>query len=263
MRINETIIRKLLKRPYRLARRHDNGTGQTVVFLHGIASSSVIWQPLFNMPHDGSRYVAFDLLGFGDSPKPDWLAYSVRDHAASVASSIKKLKHRDSVVLVGHSMGCLVATQVAYDYPKLVKRLILYQPPLLASQTGIKRYDNRTTMYLRAFGYIASKQELVLNYSRYIGQKRKRKGNFVLEDQDWLPFERSMRNTIMHQNTYDQLLAMKITADIIYGRKDRLVIRAAAQQLFADNSYIRLHTINEIHGLSLKSATYLAHVINN
>lgn len=250
-----------LKRPYRLNKTYDNGSGQPVVLLHGIASNSTIWKPLLEINDPAHRFIAFDLLGFGFSPRPDWAQYSVEEHAKAVVTSIRKMHIRKPVVLVGHSMGGIIAAHIAYHYPKLVSRLVLYQPPLLANETGIKRYDNRTSTYLRAFGYIASRQELVLKYSRVVGQKMKHKGGFNLSADEWIPFERSMRNTIMRQHAYDHVLTLKIPVDIIYGKKDRMVIRIGAKKLFANNPYVTLHTIAEKHRLNTHSAKFISSLL--
>jgi Predicted hydrolases or acyltransferases (alpha/beta hydrolase superfamily) len=73
---------KVLKRPYTLAKRIDRGRGQPVIFLHGIASTGEGWRSVAEQLDDTKyRSIVFDLLGFGDSPQPDWLQYSVDDHA--------------------------------------------------------------------------------------------------------------------------------------------------------------------------------------
>jgi pimeloyl-ACP methyl ester carboxylesterase len=159
-------------------------------------------------------------------------------------------------------MGSLIATHIAHEHPNLVKKLILYEPPVFASETGHKRYERRKSAYLRAFGYIASRQELVLMYSQVLGQRLKGNTAFSMDRAGWLPFERSLRNTVIHQNTYDELLTIQTPTDIVYGRKDRLVIRVGANQLFASNPNISIHTIKEIHGLTPRSAKYLRDLIN-
>src|SRR5687768_11255122 len=124
MQIVDTFIHRFLQRPYRLAKTNDLGEGQPVVFLHGIASSSKVWEPLLQIRDQSLRFITFDLLGFGASPKPQWPSYTVEQHARAVIASLKKARLKQPVVLVGHSMGCLIAAHIAYQNPGIVKRLI-------------------------------------------------------------------------------------------------------------------------------------------
>ncbi len=262
--IIDTFIHKTLRRPYRLAVSADQGKGAPVVLLHGIASSGKIWNPLLALPQDKEvRYITFDLLGFGQSPKPEWATYDVASHARSVEKSIRALRLKEPIVLVGHSMGCLIAAHIAFHNPQLVRRLVLFEPPLLAEVSGLKRYNRRKKAYMRAFGYIASRQELVLRYSRYMGRWANRMTAFSLDDSEWVPFERSLRNTIMEQKAYEELHAITIPTDVIYGRSDLMVIRTNAKQLFAANPHIRVHTILEGHGLSARSAAFIHRLITS
>src|SRR5690606_27385156 len=124
----------LLKRPYRLNKVIDTGNGNVVVVLvHGLASKSQIWMPLVKIL-DKSKYriISYDLLGFGSSPKPSHNAYSTQEHAKALYHSLRKdLPNNKKIILVGHSMGCIVATYLSYTYRTLAKSLVLYQPPIL------------------------------------------------------------------------------------------------------------------------------------
>src|SRR6185312_8891679 len=106
---------KTLRRPYYLAPVVDiKGRGQTVLLLHGIGRSGQVWNHVvYGLAARGLRIVALDLLGFGASPKPSWPAYDIDDHAAAVIASVEKLKLERPLVIVGHSMGCLVAVRLA------------------------------------------------------------------------------------------------------------------------------------------------------
>src|SRR5690606_30746293 len=76
------------------------------------------------------RIVTIDLLGFGDSPSPDWAVYNAKTQARSVLATYFKLRIVGPVRIVGHSLGALTAIEVAKRYPLLVKSMILCSPPL-------------------------------------------------------------------------------------------------------------------------------------
>ena len=73
----------------------DDGTGPVVVFLHGKPTSSYLWRNV--IPHfvaAGYRAIAPDLIGMGDSGKPD-IGYTFGEHAAFVDALIEELELKD------------------------------------------------------------------------------------------------------------------------------------------------------------------------
>jgi pimeloyl-ACP methyl ester carboxylesterase len=66
---------------------------------------------------------ALSLRGHGDSERPS-SGYTIPDFAADVVAFMD-LMGLAQVTLVGHSMGSLVAQQVALDAPERVMRLVL------------------------------------------------------------------------------------------------------------------------------------------
>lgn len=72
---------------------------------------------------DDLRAVAVTQRGHGDAPKPD-SGYALEDFAGDVAALIDELE-LGQVVLVGHSLGSLVASRVAIDYPDRLAGLVL------------------------------------------------------------------------------------------------------------------------------------------
>jgi non-heme chloroperoxidase len=80
------------------------GEGPAVVFTHGWALNSEIWQPLmFKLAKAGYRAVAYDRRGHGRSDDPG-RGYDFDTLADDLASVIEALNLRD-VTLAGHSMG--------------------------------------------------------------------------------------------------------------------------------------------------------------
>jgi pimeloyl-ACP methyl ester carboxylesterase len=98
-----------------------------VLFLHSFAGDCTHWSPVLEHLARRHRVVAFDFSGHGLSP------------AARGRTSIKRLsqdvltvantQNLEHFVLVGHSMGALVAVEFAASAPQRVKKLILVDPP--------------------------------------------------------------------------------------------------------------------------------------
>lgn len=97
--------------------------GPPVVFLHGFTASHRHFD--LNLPIFPREFHVFalDLRGHGDSDKPD-CCYSHADFVADVIAFMDALSLRH-VALVGHSMGSLIAHEIAVDYPGRVEKLVL------------------------------------------------------------------------------------------------------------------------------------------
>src|SRR5665213_1070458 len=111
-------IRNQLGIPYRLHIETDVGSGPPIIFLHGIATTSASWQTIIPLLASQYRCISIDLLGFGGSPKPAGLSYTVEQHVASVRHTIKALRLSQPYVVMGHSMGSFLAARYASLYQR-------------------------------------------------------------------------------------------------------------------------------------------------
>jgi cis-3-alkyl-4-acyloxetan-2-one decarboxylase len=248
-----------LGRPYYLARAIDNGSGQPIILLHGIGRTGQVWEHVIDQLPTGHRIVAFDLLGFGASPKPDYINYAVDDHAQAVISSIEKLRLSQPVTIVGHSMGCLVAVRVARTRPDLVNHLVLYEMPLYEGLPEKRRYRLRTDLYVRFYKWIIQYQPTFdAVHSRLAERLAKRVAGLEVTPETWVPFIRSLEHTIMHQTTADDIKALTVPMDVIYGTFDMLVIRGKPHQFFgSDKENIVAYTVRAGHVISPKASRFI------
>ena len=97
-----------------------------VILVHGIGVSGRYFTPLARVLARSARVWVLDLPGFGGSPRPA-APLSIREHADVVAGVIATAGLRRPVV-VGHSMGAQVATELALVHPKRVGALVLIGP---------------------------------------------------------------------------------------------------------------------------------------
>lgn len=256
-----------LRRPYNLAKTHDIGNGTGIVLLHGIGSSGHIWDPLIKqLQHQqfSCRVVTYDLLGFGKSPKPTNIDYTVDDQAAAVTAQIKKLRRSKPVVIVGHSMGSLVAVRVAKLRPDLVRHLVLYEMPLYGGLPDKRRYQTRIKLYFNFFDWVTRQQP---NFTTARKRFRERIASHVVGSEltaaTWQPFIKSLQNTIMQQSAAEDLPQLTMPADIIYGTRDMLVIRGKVHSIFGlDSDLVTMHTIREKHVISTKASKFITERIS-
>ncbi len=102
--------------------------GRTVVLLHGKNFCAATWEDTIEVLSDaGFRVLAPDQVGFCKSSKPRGYQFSFHQLAANTRAL---LAHAgvDEAVVVGHSMGGMLATRHALDFPDAVERLVLVNP---------------------------------------------------------------------------------------------------------------------------------------
>src|SRR5882757_646424 len=97
----------------------ETGTGAPLVFLHGNPTSSYLWRHILPAVGDPARRLAPDLIGMGDSGKPE-IAYTFDDHTRYLDAWFDALG-LDNVVLVGHDWGGALAFDWAARHPGRVR----------------------------------------------------------------------------------------------------------------------------------------------
>ncbi len=111
----------------------DEGEGPVVLFLHGNPTSSYLWRNI--IPHAvaaGYRAIAPDLIGMGESGKPD-IGYTFDEHAAYLDALIDALDLND-MTLVIHDWGSALGMRYARLNPEKVKAMAFMEaiiPPLM------------------------------------------------------------------------------------------------------------------------------------
>jgi pimeloyl-ACP methyl ester carboxylesterase len=104
------------------------GNGQVVLLLHGKNFNAGDWETTAaSLAAAGLRCIAPDQVGFGKSSKPAAYQFSFAQLAANTRALLASLGVTRSVV-VGHSMGGMLAGHYAVQYPGATERLVLVNP---------------------------------------------------------------------------------------------------------------------------------------
>jgi pimeloyl-ACP methyl ester carboxylesterase len=113
----------------------DNGDGEVLLLIHGMAGSSESWRSVIPQLSKKFRVIAPDLLGHGESAKPR-SDYSLGAFAVFLRDLLDELGV-SQVTVVGHSLGGGVAMQFVYQHPDYVKRLVLISSGGLGPDVGL------------------------------------------------------------------------------------------------------------------------------
>ena len=202
----------------------DEGSGPVVILVHGIASSSVTFRNVVPLLTPKHRVIAVDILGFGDSPAPSECEYTLDDHVASLAATIRSLGLDEPFTLVGHSLGSLIGTRYAARNPRRVSRLVLVGPPVYLSPTDIgdPRVRGRVSAYLRAYEFLRANKDFTLANAAIISRLLP-KGIFEITTQSWTPFVKSLEHCIESQTVVSDVASLSIPVAVVYGSLDAFI----------------------------------------
>ncbi len=98
----------------------------TILFLHGLAGYGGEWKPVCGLLDDSLGFVAPDQRGHGQSQIGPEVAVDRLAYVGDAVTIINQLVG-GPVILVGQSMGGLVATYLAASRPDLVNHLVLIE----------------------------------------------------------------------------------------------------------------------------------------
>jgi haloalkane dehalogenase len=102
----------------------DEGSGPTLVLLHGNPSWSFVYRHVIRALRGEFRCVALDLPGFGLSEPPPGYGYTPAEHAGIVATALGALDVRDAC-LVAHDWGGPIGLRAMLDTGSRISRVVL------------------------------------------------------------------------------------------------------------------------------------------
>ena len=106
------------------------------VLVHGLGVSSRFFVPLAHELAPYGRVLLFDLPGFHDLPKPKH-RMSIVDFADVVKRALDELQVIDPL-LVGHSMGAQVVTEILAEYPDYCSAAMLIGPVVVPDERHLR-----------------------------------------------------------------------------------------------------------------------------
>ena len=101
-----------------------SGQGFPLVFVHGFTTTSEFWREQAEEFSQAYHVIRVNLPGHGASPAPTSRGYRLEDFVEDVNRVFRELGI-EKAVLIGLSMGGIVAQKFALKYPHLLKALVL------------------------------------------------------------------------------------------------------------------------------------------
>lgn len=104
----------------------DEGSGDPIIFVHGLGSYAPAWKKTMAGLVDSHRCIAIDLPGYGKSSKGNY--EGTMSYYADIIKKIANKLEIEELTLAGHSMGGQISILTALAYPNLVDKLLLFSP---------------------------------------------------------------------------------------------------------------------------------------
>ncbi len=121
---------------------HGDSSAPAVVLLHGLSSNrrayGQVIEHLAGAVASGSlQLLAVDMRGHGESSHAPADQYDASSYASDIADLIRS-EMTEPAVIVGHSLGGVVAGALAANHPELVRGMFLEDPPYFEGDADVR-----------------------------------------------------------------------------------------------------------------------------
>jgi pimeloyl-ACP methyl ester carboxylesterase len=249
------ILHRAFRFPFRLhVHTHRKGLDNTptIVFIHGIGASAIMWDDTIEHLPKNIGYVSLDLLGFGKSPKPAWSTYNAYQHAKSLAYTLNRLYHGKPLIVVGHSLGALVAIEYIKHYNDHVVHALLCSPPFHQPAHNISKKPTKIDdQYRKLYRYVRNNPEkFLIGYQKTEKYITKLNKGIHITKEIVPSFMKSLEACIENQSSLQDVTKLSIPIDIIYGNIDLLLVKRNLKYVAKKNKNVRLHSVPSGHEIN-------------
>lgn len=242
------------------------GNGPVVIMLHGLAGTSQYFDRITKfLPNN--KVISIDLLGFGDSPKPKYIKYTIRDHISAIENTIESLNIEKPFSILGVSMGAILALEYAKKHPNDIKSLVLVSPAIYSSAKVAKnRIDSTRAPNILMFGPVAkfvcknicARQELAKKINPIVMRHIPSDVAKTVCEHTWESYSYSMQNVVINQPKQDITAITKIPFFIIFDSKDILIEQELMQELVDKSSAAKIIHVDGGHGMLVNNTALVA-----
>lgn len=212
----------------------DEGEGpKTLLFIHGLGSYLKAWNLNIASLKEQYRCVAIDLPGYGKSSTGHY-DFSMSFFAEQVNQFIEKLG-LENVVVIGHSMGGQIATQLALTQPSYLDKLVLLAP------AGFEKFSEQEKQWFLMVTTPAlirntTKEQIINNFELNFYEMPEN-ARFMIEDrltlrEDTVAYEAYCEmipkcvKGMLEGPVFDNLKELSLPVMVVYGENDKLIPNA-------------------------------------
>ncbi|WP_333597388.1 alpha/beta hydrolase [Chryseobacterium flavum] len=182
--------------------------GKVIMLLHGKNFNGAYWERTAkDLSAKGFRVIIPDQIGFGKSSKPHSYQFSFSQLAENTRAILDELNIEKTIVL-GHSMGGMVAVRFTLLYPEKVQKLILENPIGLEDYKTFASYQTIDQAYQSELKNTA---ETYKNYQLKFYYDNKWKEEY----QPWLDL---IAGWTLHKDYPQVAWNAALTSDMIYNQ---------------------------------------------
>ena len=141
----------------------DAGAGNPpLLFIHGWCCNRQFWGEQVPVFAQRQRVVAADLRGHGESDKPDQ-DYSITGFVDDVAYLCRELR-QEQPAIVGHSMGGVIALNLARKEPGLPRTIVLVDSPVVPVPAALRAALDAVFAGLKSPAYVETAKSFVSQF---------------------------------------------------------------------------------------------------
>ncbi len=227
----------------------EHGKGSPLLLIAGLASDSQSWLPVIDKFAKHFRVIIFDNRGVGRSSKDD-SGITIETMTDDCVKLMRHLK-LSSVYLLGHSMGGMIAMDLAIRYPKMVDKLML-------EATAPKINGRNTELFYDWVSYLKAGMDRHLWFrnvfywifsSEFFEDKEMLTHALTMAvDYPYPQSDTSFENQVKAISAFDcisEINRIKSPALIIYGEDDMLFPSSETAELFKPVARAQTITISK------------------
>ena len=207
----------------------DEGSGDPIIFIHGLGSYGPAWKNTIAGLSDSYRCIIIDLPGYGKSSKGNYEGSMT--YYADVVKRIADKLNIKKVTLAGHSMGGQISILAALAYPDLINNLLLFSPAGFETFTPGQKEWFREVLTPR--GVALTPVDVLISNVGYNFYDFPKDAQFMINDRIAMRTAEGFDlychqivksiNGMVDEPVFDYLKDLKVPTLVIFGSQDNLI----------------------------------------
>ena len=203
------------------------GSGpKNIILIHGLAGSINYWMKDLEKIVPNHKLLLIDLLGFGDSPKPN-SNYSLDIQLAAIEKVIQKESfNKGQTIILGHSLGAIISLSLFAKHPNWFEGAAVIGLPIVTSKkqfiNDIGSFSNFNRLAVSSYGKLFCKLHPLYTLKWFKPENLTATVFSDSKKHTWQSFYYSLNDIILKTNLYLKTMNIKDKKILfIQGEKDK------------------------------------------